>query len=163
VPDKIEESQQLSQIKVDEYNPVFERLSGAASPLAGAVAYALYKNAKREWIQDFRASNGRRPNPEECKHHTTTQTDAILSAYMSQADQILAQYAADVIKEERPRILEEALKGEGWRSFWISFWASAAFAAVLAIIVIVAAVSGVGLPIQFNIGTKPPPPAQISN
>ena len=78
-------------------------------------------------------------------------------------DQILAQYAADVIKEERPRILEDALKGEGWRSFWISFWASAAFAAVLAVIVMVAAISGVGLPIQFNIGAKPPVSTQNSN
>lgn len=157
----IDESQQLNQAKTSEYNTVFERLSGAASPLAGAVAYALYKNAKREWIQEFRDSNGRRPTAEESKQHTSTQTDAVLSAYMSQADQILAQYASDVIKEERPRILEDALKGDFWRSFWTSFWASVAFAAVLAVIVVIAAVSGVGVPIQFNIGSKPT--SQISN
>ncbi|WP_159729888.1 hypothetical protein [Methylosinus sp. Ce-a6] len=100
-----------------EYNTVFERLSGAASPVAGAVAYALYKNAKRQWIQEFRETNGRRPTQEECKHHMSTQTDAVLSAYLSQSDQILAEYAEDIIKEERPRILAEALKGDFWRSF----------------------------------------------
>jgi hypothetical protein len=163
VAEQEEESRPLNQVTSSEYNTVFERLSGANSPLAGAVAYALYKNAKRQWIQEFRERHSRRPTPEECNHHTATQTDAVLLAYMSQADQILAQYAQDVIKAERPRILEAALKGEGWRSFWISFWASAAFAAVLTVIVIVAAISGVGLPIQFNIGSKPPASAQISN
>jgi hypothetical protein len=131
----------------DYYNTVFERLSEKSSELAGAVAYALYKNAKRQWIQEFRTKNGRRPTADECKHHTSTQTDAILDAYMAQADQILAQYAQDIIKEESPRILSEALKGD----FWPSFWASIAFMSVLAILVVIAALFGFGLPIQITI------------
>lgn len=161
--EQAEKSQQLNQHIHKEYNTVFERLSTVPSPLAGAVAYALYKNAKRQWIQEFIDKNGRRPTNDECMHHTATQTEAVLSAYMSQADQILAQYAEDVIKEERPRILEEALKGDFWRSFWTSFWASVAFAAVLAVIVMIAAISGVGVPIQFNIGARSPPAVQVPN
>jgi hypothetical protein len=45
----------------DYYNNVFERLSETAGLLESAVAYALYKNAKKEWIHEFRKENGRRP------------------------------------------------------------------------------------------------------
>lgn len=159
--DQIDESPPPNQSKVADYNTVFERLSGAASPLAGAVAYALYKNAKRQWIQEFRDAHGHRPSDDEHKHHTATQTEAVLNAYLSQADQILAQYAEDIIKEERPRILAEALKGDFWRSFWTSYWASVAFAATLLLVVLVALFFGFGLPVQFNIPAKSS--VQLSN
>lgn len=156
MPEQVSEKQPLDQDSVDRYyNTVFERLSATESPLAGAVAYALYKNAKRQWIQEFRENNGRRPNDSECKHHTATQTDAVLLAYLAQADQILAEFAQKVINDERPQILTEALAGNFWRSFWPSFWASIAFMTVLAVIVVIAALFGFGLPIQI---TLPPHP-----
>jgi hypothetical protein len=115
------------------------------------VAYALYKTAKREWIQNFRATNGRRPNEDECRSHSAAQTEAALTAYISQADQILAAYAADVINEERPKILEEALEGGFWRSFWPSFFSSVAFTVILVLLALIAALFGVGFPIQITI------------
>ncbi|HEX8666022.1 MAG TPA: hypothetical protein VF744_18565 [Beijerinckiaceae bacterium] len=136
----------------DFYNPAFEKLSAARSgPLTGALAYALYKTAKREWVREFRTRHGRPPNNEEYRHHSATQTDAILNAYVAQADQILGVYAQNVIRQERPKILEEALKGDFWRSFWPSLAASIAFALLLVVIVAIAAVLGFGLPVQINV------------
>lgn len=134
------------------------------------MAYAIYKNAKREWIQEFRRNNGRRPNEEECRSHSAAQTNSTLTAYVSQADQILADYAADVINAERPKILDDALKGSFWRSFWPSFFSSVAFTALLVVLVIIAALLGVGLPMQITIPAHqaaqsvetPKPPVEAS-
>ena len=115
------------------------------------MAYALYKTDKKEWIGEFRKANGRRPSAEETKTRTITQTDSVLEAYKSQVDQILAQYAAEIIAEERPKILKDALDGGFWRSFWPSFWASIAFTVILAVIVVIAAMLGFGFPVQFTI------------
>ena len=140
----------------DYYNPAFEKLSAAQSgPLTGAVAYALYKTAKREWVREFRAKHGRRPTDEEYRNHSGTQTDAILSAYIAQADQILGVFAQNVIREERPKIVEEALRGSFSRSFWPSFWASLAFTVVLLTLVVIAAYLGFGFPVQITLPTKP--------
>lgn len=136
----------------DYYNPVFEKLSAARSgPLTGALAYALYKTAKREWVREFRAKHLRRPTDDEHRNHTATQTDAILNAYIAQADQILGTFAQNVIRDQRPAILQEALRGDFWRSFWPSFWASIAFTALLLLLVAIAALLGFGLPIQITL------------
>ena len=135
----------------DYYNTVFDRLSSSKEPLRSAVAYALYKNAKREWIHAFRSSNGKRPTAEETKSHPITQTDSILEAYKAQADQILAEYADAIIDDERPKILKDALRGNFWTSFWPSFWASIAYTAILAALVIFAAMLGFGFPVQFTL------------
>lgn len=140
----------------DYYNPTFEKLSETPSgPLTGAIAYALYKNAKREWVRAFRATHGRRPTDDEYRSHSATRTDAILAAYVAQADQILGTYAQTVIREERPKILQEVLEGSFSRSFWPSFWASVAFTAVLLTVALIAALLGFGLPIQIAVPAHP--------
>ena len=136
----------------DYYNPVFERLSAASQgPLIGAVAYALYKTAKREWVREFKARTGRRPTEAEHKQYSSTQTDAILNAYIAQADQILGAFAGNVVRDERPKILADALKGSFWRSFWPSIWASFAFTAALLALVVIAALLGFGFPVQITL------------
>jgi hypothetical protein len=142
-----------SGIEGDQYyNPVFEKLSAAPTgPLTGAVAYALYKVAKREWVRNFQEKNGRAPTEPEYRSHAAAQTSAVLNAYVAQADQILGTYAQNVISTERPKIVEDALRGDFSRSFWPSFWASVAFAALLLLLGLVAALLGFGLPIQITI------------
>jgi hypothetical protein len=83
-------------------------------------------------------------------HHAAMQTDAVLNAYVAQADQILGEYAQNVIRDQRPIILEEALNGNFWRSFWPSWWASVGWTAALAVLVLIAALLGFGLPIEIN-------------
>ncbi|EJW11890.1 hypothetical protein A33M_2671 [Rhodovulum sp. PH10] len=78
-----------------------------------------------------------------------------LAAYVAQADQILGTYAQTVIREERPKILQEVLEGSFSRSFWPSFWASVAFTAVLLTVALIAALLGFGLPIQIAVPAHP--------
>lgn len=133
----------------DFYNPVFERLE-ASEHISGAVAYALYKIAKREWVTDFKAKTGARPTDVDMKQYSATQTDAILNAYRANAERIIGVYAEKIINDQRPIILREALAGGFFRSFWPSFVASIAFSALLLLIIMVAALLGFGLPIQIN-------------
>ena len=138
----------------DYYNPVFEILSSKNEPLAAAVAYSLYKQAKLEWVLSFRAANGRRPTDAECRAHAQTQTEQVLAGYSAMASQVLAEYAETAIQSATPQILKEALRGGFWRSFWPSIAASGAFAGALLLIVLVAAIFGFGLPIQINFPAK---------
>jgi hypothetical protein len=132
------------------YNPVFERLMAAQSGLlTGAIAYSIYKVAKREWVEDFRKVHGRRPTETEFRSHTAAQTDAILHGCVARADQILGQYAQNVVNDAKPKITEEALRGTFWRSVWPSLAASVIFAGVLALLFLIAAIMGVGLPIEI--------------
>jgi hypothetical protein len=134
------------------YNPVFERLVEASDqPLTGAIAYAFYKSSKREWVLRFRQETGRPPTDEDLRQFVATQTKATLDGYRAQAEQILANYASDVIKDERPKILAEAPQGDLWRAFWPSFRASVGFTSVLLLLALIAAILGYGLPVQINI------------
>ncbi len=138
---------------VDYYNTVFERLN-APNTIAGAIAYTLYKTAKREWVTNYKAQHGVRPSDAEIRHYSTTLTDVVLTAYTANANSILTTYADRVIQDVKPKIIQETLAGTFGRSFWPSFWASVSFASLLLVIVIIAALFGFGLPIQITIPTK---------
>ena len=135
------------------YNKVFKSLVDDAQPsegqLIGTLAYGLYKIGKREWLLDYRREHGQPPGPEAHREYIRSLTPMVLDAYRSRAAEVLADYAGSVLEAERPRIVEEALRGGFWRGFWPSFVASIAFSLVLAAIVFIAAISGFGLPIQF--------------
>ena len=139
-----------------DYNTVFQQLVSEADPaekqLIGLVAYGLYKVSKREWVMTFRAENdGNKPSEADQTALARGQTNTILDGYRSQAAELVAGYANAVLEGERPRIYKEAIAGSFMRSFWPSLAASTAFAAILSLIVIIAAINGVGLPVQLNV------------
>lgn len=138
----------------DAYNTVFERLS-QDGPVAGGIAYWLYKNAKREWVAECKDKQGFRPSSGEMKNYAATQTDVVLDAYRAHAESILAAYAETVVNKVRPSILSEVLKGNFLRSFWPSFWASVAFTTLLLLLAMAVAILGPGLPIQISVPPKP--------
>jgi hypothetical protein len=92
----------------DEYNTVFERLSKAepVSPVSAALAYSLYKQAKREWVTSIRVSAGRKPSDAELTAYAATQTDAVLKAFRANAESILKDYAVAAIDDARGGIVE---------------------------------------------------------
>lgn len=47
------------------YNPMFSELVWADDDVVGLVAYALYKQNKRDWFTAFEATNARRPSSAE--------------------------------------------------------------------------------------------------
>ncbi|MCZ8373771.1 MAG: hypothetical protein O9342_00230 [Beijerinckiaceae bacterium] len=137
------------------YNPVFQRLVDAEgehfSLTRGMVAYGIYKLGKREWIQSFVAEKGRRPTPEEVRGYAEAmQTETQLGNLRSRADQVLGTFAQSVIADEKPRIVEEALRGSFMQAFWPSFVSSVVFAVLLIIIGLFAAMNGIGIPIPVK-------------
>lgn len=52
------------------YNKAMEILLDGDDDLVGLVAYALYKQSKRDWIVSYRRQYGRPPN-DDCGHSTT--------------------------------------------------------------------------------------------
>lgn len=133
---------------------IFERLN-ASKDINGAVAYALYKEAKREWLLEHHNRHGRLPSKEEMNAYTMAQTDTTLNSHRVNASEILNSYAATITNRVRPQVLAEALKGSFFRSFWPSFWASFAFTAVLLAVVVIAALLGFGFPVQISLPLKP--------
>jgi hypothetical protein len=136
------------------HNDVFLKLN-AGSDFTGAIAYALYKAAKREWLTQYEEANGTKPTEDELRRYNAAQTDLILKSHRANADKILSLYAETVKKDLRPVILEEALRGSFSRSFWPSFWASLAFTGVLLTVVLIAALLGFGFPVQISLPAKP--------
>lgn len=48
-------------------NPIFDALITADGEISGLVAYSLYKQNKRSWIEEFRRQTGRLPNEAETR------------------------------------------------------------------------------------------------
>lgn len=141
------------QLAANSYNTVFERLRTLAdgNMLSASVAYSLYKESKREWIIDFRETNGRPPWQAEVANFANMQTLTTLGAFISQANQVLATYAQSVIDDERPAIQRDALKGTFWGAVWPSVVASFIFGIALLFIGLIAAYSGFGFPVQITV------------
>lgn len=85
------------------YNTVFERLvddEDEETEIVGMLAYALYKQSKREWVIE---------NPNDKDGYRLTTRD--LGRLRDQAEQMLISYASVVVDAERPEI-EKATRQE---------------------------------------------------
>jgi len=51
----------------DERNPIFDALVSREGEIAGLVAYSIYKQNKRAWLQDFIKISGRPPTDAESR------------------------------------------------------------------------------------------------
>lgn len=96
------------------YNRIFGQLvdtpEGEQQRLIGLIAYSLYKEAKREWIANFRAQNRRRPTDAEVAAYTTYWTDGRIAGLRQEAASILAAFAEAIVSDAQPRILKDALR-----------------------------------------------------
>ena len=50
-----------------DHNPIFDALVSHDGEVSGLVAYSLYKQNKRSWIEDFKRIVGRLPNEDETR------------------------------------------------------------------------------------------------
>jgi hypothetical protein len=127
------------------YNPVFEKLVGDTKNLeiVRLVAYGLYKIAKREWTQKIWQEKHRKPTEEELAGYADTWTEQQLLDKVTAAQSALVVYGESVVDDARPNILAEALRGSGWKAFWISLAAAAAYTLALLAIALILKASGV--------------------
>lgn len=121
-----------------DYNKIFERLvddSPDDEPaILGFVAYAYYKLAKREWVQNFCQQQNRKPSDAEMRAYISSWTDMRIDGLRTEANQSLSQFIEYVIDRERPKIVEQALKH---RSFMRETMAACAGAALWTIVLII--------------------------
>lgn len=137
-----------------EYNPVFERLvdnEDGEGKVVGLIAYGIYKVSKRQWVTEFRQSNGEKPSEDHMRIFAATQTEVSLDGYKAQAEQLLAAYAEAVLAEAKPKITKDAVQGLFGSSVLSSLLASFIFSIVLLALAFVAALMGYGLPVQITI------------
>jgi hypothetical protein len=72
-------------------NPIFDALVGPDEDLAGLVAYSIYKQNKRDWLDDFVKATGRAPTDAESRAYVIGEsTERRLSTYRHLAAQTLA-------------------------------------------------------------------------
>ena len=127
------------------YNTLFEQFHDQdEDEVRGLVAYGLYKIAKREWVLRTSAG-GRAPTANELKAYHDTWTPANIASKQAEADAVLRSYSDAVIRQERPRIVEEALKGSFWNSVAINIVSAFLYTLILIGIVVVLRWSGVDL------------------
>lgn len=70
-----------------QHNDVFSKLN-ASNDFTGAIAYALYKTAKLEWLTQYEEINGTKPTEDELRSYNTAQTDLVLKSHRANADKI---------------------------------------------------------------------------
>ncbi|MGD1039009.1 MAG: hypothetical protein ABR878_18000 [Roseiarcus sp.] len=74
-----------------ERNPIFDALVTPNDDIAGLVAYSLYKQNKRAWLDDFIKATGRAPSDAESRAYIIGEsTERRLNAYRRLAAETLA-------------------------------------------------------------------------
>ena len=88
--------QPLTREADDEHNSIFESLVAVEGDIAGLVAYSIYKQNKRAWLQDFLKVSGRHPTDAEARSYIIGEsTTRRLAIYRHLADATLAGQGPD--------------------------------------------------------------------
>ena len=90
------------------YNEIYEKLVRDEDDLVGMIAYALYKQSKREWILGQEDRNARPTTEDEERLFVSSYTAFDLGRLRDQAEEMLSAYAAYIIEQETPKIREDA-------------------------------------------------------
>ncbi|CAL8968545.1 hypothetical protein RHODGE_RHODGE_04595 [Rhodoplanes serenus] len=95
------------------YNTVYERLVQRDDDLVGLIAYALYKQHKRDWLVEHRERQGRDPNDDELKAYLTAQQlDRMIQMYRERAETVLNEFGDQILQEATPEIQRAAISAE---------------------------------------------------
>ncbi len=74
-----------------DQNPIFDQLVSSEGEVAGLVAYSLYKQNKRAWLNDFLKATGRPPSEAETRSYIIGEsTERRLSIYRHLAQATLS-------------------------------------------------------------------------
>ena len=105
-------------------NPIFDALVGAdEEDIAGLVAYSIYKQNKRSWLDDFVKTTGRAPSEAETRSYIIGEsTERRLATYR--------RLAASTLAGEAPPRLARRSKGPMTRTAAGALWALAIIVAL---------------------------------
>lgn len=83
------------------YNHIYKTLVKGPDDIVGALAYALYKEEKLQFITDFEQTHKREPTDEELAcFHQTSNLPARLASYQDRAQGLLEDFMDDVLATE---------------------------------------------------------------
>jgi hypothetical protein len=110
-----------------ERNTIFDNLVKVEGEVAGLVAYSIYKQNKRAWLQDFIKATGRPPSDAESRAYIIGEsTERRLATYRHLAAATLAGQGP-----ETPTSGGRAMRQSDGRSPWLfAVWAVVLVAAV---------------------------------
>ena len=93
-----------------EYNRAYEALVAEDDDVTGLIAYAIYKQDKRDFLVRWREQHGAPPSADEVKAFATTVLGpGQRQRYRVAARTILDAYASTVLDAEKPLIAREAV------------------------------------------------------
>lgn len=140
-------------------NPIFDALGASSDDddIQSLVAYSLYKRHKREWANSIRAKHDRDPTYEEdVQFFQAVATPSSLDRFRQSAGDMLVAFASQVVDEQRPSIVEEAVSSrvesastkieassKFWRQVGASVIASGVTISILVTLTIAAEIFGI--------------------
>lgn len=94
------------------YNPLFELLvDDGEDEITGYVAYALYKQKKRDWIKDFRSRQRRSPTASELDEYTRAEAlPRNITSLKLESRAILAEYATAITEDQYEKLKQQAFE-----------------------------------------------------
>lgn len=92
------------------YNPIFELLvDDEDDAITGYVAYALYKQKKRDWVKAFKARHGRSPIDADLDWYTQAEIlPRNITSLKREARAILDEYAASITEAQYADLKQRA-------------------------------------------------------
>lgn len=110
-----------------EHNTIFDSLVKVEGEVAGLVAYSIYKQNKRAWLNDFIKATGRPPNEAESRAYIIGEsTERRLATYRHLAAATLAGQGP-----EAPSSVVHTIRvGQGRPASFYAIWAIVLIAAV---------------------------------
>ncbi|KRB86103.1 hypothetical protein ASE00_05015 [Sphingomonas sp. Root710] len=129
------------------YNRQFEHfVDNDPNKVRGYVAYGLYKESKRQWIQQQTAANGGTPpTVAEVESHVSSYTPALKDSLINSAESVLAAFADEAISAAKPGIVEATLRGSTANTIWLGILTNTIYTLLLVALVLVLKFAGVDI------------------
>lgn len=103
----------MSDDQSKNYNTVYEKVVRRDDDLVGLIAYALYKQNKRDWLIQQRQRKGKDPTETELGAYLTAQQlDRTIQMYRDQAEAVLKDFGEQVIERATPELQQAAISGK---------------------------------------------------
>lgn len=100
----------MSEGEPQTYNTVYERLVQRDDDLVGLIAYALYKQNKRDWLVQHRERRGKNPTDTELNAYLSAQQlDGTIRMYRERAEAVLNEFGEQIIERATPEIQQSAI------------------------------------------------------
>ena len=140
----------MTEAERKPYNTVYEKLVQRDDDLIGLIAYALYKQHKRDWLIAYRQREGREPSAAELSAYLMSQQlDRTVLMYRERAEAVLNQFGEQIIDRATPDIQRNSISSEisrsltWWRQLPAGISAAIAYSALLILIALVLRYAGI--------------------